>query len=730
MKAVLTITKREFMTFLNSPTAYVVAVAYLLPSYFLFWQTTLFNGEATMRDFFNLWPWFLMLLASALTMRAFAEEKRRQTLDLLLAHPVKEWQVVAGKFFGAWGFLTLLLLVTMSLPLTVGNLSEFDWGQAMGGYLGAWLSGGAAIALGLLVSAWTSNVISSFLVSAALIFVWTLIGLDFVLVTVPGTVGSVLTQLGVITHLTQMTRGVIFVRDIVFFAVFGLLALGLATVKLMEPKTTENKLRRRNLYLGAVMFAVAGVIINQVLDAWPWRLDLSRGGLYSLSVGTKTTLSNLDDVVNITLYTSRQLPAGQTQLTARFTKDLLDDYVRYGQGNVRLSVLYPESDPTLAQRAAEDGVRQVNFNSISSGRLELQAGYLGVAVAYGGKKEAVQFVSDAGNLEYEITRRIRKLVSSEPKTIGLVGGNGEKTRYTDYSLWAQTLETEYTLEDVNMSEDNANLQDYSALLVIGTTEAPTATASAAMSEYLADGGRAMFLLDRIQPNYQLGIGSPVTSGWEEALSEYGISINADLVYDVENNEPVPLESGPLRYLLPYPFWINSVTNKDFSPIGGVGVVTVGWASSIEIMPRENVNIVTLLTTGRDGGAMVDTFTIQPEQAPQVGGGKEYTLAVAGEKPTSKVVVVGDSELVTDMFAQYKTANVAFLSNLVDWLTLGDGEQMVARKDFSPAILQVKSAQQLMAAQYGNIVGVPVAVAVGGAYWLRRRKKLAQRKYEL
>ena len=726
MKTVLTITKREFLAFLNSPTAYVVAIAYLLPSYFMFWQTTLFNGEATMRDFFSLWPWFLMLLAPALTMRSLSEEKRKQTLDLLLVHPIKEWQIVAGKFLGAWGFLTALLLITTSLPFTVGNFSTFDWGQAWAGYLGAWLSGGVAIAIGMFVSSWTNNVISSFLVSAAIIFGWILIGLDFVLIAVPGVTGNILSQLSILTHVAQLNKGLVVIRDIVFFIISGGLMLGLTSIKLMEAKTVENKGKRRSLYLAAGILALIGVFANQILDVWSWRMDWSRGQLYSLSSGTKSTLSNLDDILKINFYTSKQLPAGQTQLTERYAKDLLDDYVRYGNGKVKLSVLYPDADPEVAQKAAEDGIRQVNFNSVSTGKLQVQAGYLGVAVSYGDKQESVEFISDAGNLEYELTRRIRKITNDQPKTIGVITNIGEKNESSDYNVWASMLRTEYTLSDVDFSTA-VTPDKYVALLAVGPTEAANATVSAGLNEYLAAGGDVMLLLDKVAPDYQLGVGKVVNNGFDQFLSSYGISVNNNLVYDVENNEPVPLDNGPIRYLIPYSFWINSMTNKSFSPIGGIGSVTLGWASSLELKPMEGVNSTVLLTTGKNAGALTETFSIQPDLAPKIGKNEQFTLAAVAEKSGSKVVVVGDSDLAMDMFAQYKPANVAFLSNLMDWLTLGEGEKVVTRKDFAPAILQLQSKDQLVISQYGNIIGIPVLVGLFGVFWLRRRKRLSQRK---
>jgi ABC-2 type transport system permease protein len=119
MKNILTIAKRELWYYFNTPTAYIIIVAFLIPINFLFWRTVMVSGEASLRGFFSILPWFMLLVIPALTMRVLSEEQRKHTLELLLSHAVSEWQIVLGKFLGVWIFYALILVVTLTLPATL-----------------------------------------------------------------------------------------------------------------------------------------------------------------------------------------------------------------------------------------------------------------------------------------------------------------------------------------------------------------------------------------------------------------------------------------------------------------------------------------------------------------------------------------------------------------------------------------------------------------------------------
>src|SRR3954469_1124846 len=139
----LTIARREFRSYFNSPTAYIVGALYLLVIGILFWSAFFLQQRASLRGMFH-WAYTLGAIAApALTMALIAEEKRTGTLELLITYPVRDAEVVVGKYLGALGLFAILLALTLPQAFSVASLGPLDWGAATAGYLGLFLSGAA-----------------------------------------------------------------------------------------------------------------------------------------------------------------------------------------------------------------------------------------------------------------------------------------------------------------------------------------------------------------------------------------------------------------------------------------------------------------------------------------------------------------------------------------------------------------------------------------------------------
>ena len=231
MNATLAIAKREFRTFFNSPIAYIVLGLFLLLSGWLYFSTVFIAGQASLRAFFGLAPAFLMVFAPALTMRLIAEERKSGTMELLLTLPVRDWEVVLGKFLAALGTWGVGLLFSVPFVLSVSSLTaagtRFDWGPVVGGYLGLVLLGAAFLALGLFGSALSKNQIIGLIVGFVLCFSFYIV--DKVAMLLPASLGAILQFLSVDFHFDNIARGVIDTRDVVFYISLTAAALVLTT---------------------------------------------------------------------------------------------------------------------------------------------------------------------------------------------------------------------------------------------------------------------------------------------------------------------------------------------------------------------------------------------------------------------------------------------------------------------------------------------------------------------
>lgn len=215
MQKTLTIARREFVAYFNSPAAYIVICLFLILMGLFFWNPFFLINRATVRNMFDMMSVLLLPTAPALTMALLAEEKRTGTVEVLLTMPLRDSEVVVGKFLGALGLLCVLLLLTLPYPISVSTLGNLDWGPVIAGYAAVLLQGAAMLAIGVLASSWTENQLIAFFTSAMICF-----GLWIVtrfLPFLPEAMASVVEWLSFDYHFSSMQRGVIDTRDLFYF---------------------------------------------------------------------------------------------------------------------------------------------------------------------------------------------------------------------------------------------------------------------------------------------------------------------------------------------------------------------------------------------------------------------------------------------------------------------------------------------------------------------------------
>ncbi len=234
---IFSIVKRELIIYFTSPIAYVFLVIFLaLSGIFTFELGGFFErGEASLYSFFIWHPWLYLFLVPAVGMRLWAEERRMGTLELLFTLPVTPWQAIIGKFLASWLFLALALALTFPLILTVTYLGDPDGGVIFCGYLGSLLMAGAYLGLSSMTSAMTRDQVISFILSVVLCLLLILAGVPKVQTTLQNILPSwtqpwlpdLIASFSILNHYESFQRGVVDLRDLVYFlnlAVFGLFA--------------------------------------------------------------------------------------------------------------------------------------------------------------------------------------------------------------------------------------------------------------------------------------------------------------------------------------------------------------------------------------------------------------------------------------------------------------------------------------------------------------------------
>ncbi len=588
MNNVLSIARREFATYFNSAMAYTVLGFYLTVAGAIFFFTLLgpglfVAGNASMRAFFEFSPWLLMIVVPAVTMRLIAEERKSGTLEVLMTLPVRELDIVLGKYIGAMAMMGVGLLFTLPIPVVLSGLVaegfSFDWGTTFTGYVGMFFLVSAFVAVGMWISSMAKNQISAFIIAFMVCAVLNL--LRFVTVFLPESIGPIFQNLSTFTHFENVSRGVLDSRDVIYyvaitfmglaFSVWGLrseVRLGLRRSLIGRLSITgeraagEGMSARRRASLAITTLSLLGslVCLNLLSVNHFVRVDFTADNVYTLSDASRTTMTDLEDPVTVTAYFSGDLPT-QFEPIRRYVKDLLEEYRAASKGNLSFEFIDPttqetDEDKELKKEVKQDifgrrvrertsvetelqglGIQPVEMRVIEDDNATTKRGYMGIVVRYQEETEVIPVVQDIGSIEYDLTTMIRRLTRTRVPVLGLLQGKGEPTLDEGLARLKPLLEQNYELKAIDLSktgESDIKLDDQiDALLVIGNSSAYSESEKKRIDEWLMTGRSAAFMVNLVDVDLKTFQPVEVDHGWDDLLSAYGIEIGDKLVADVE-----------------------------------------------------------------------------------------------------------------------------------------------------------------------------------------------------
>ena len=223
MNNIRAVLKRELYSYFHTPVAYVFIIVFLfLTGIFSFYLGAFYErGQADLEPFFRFHPWLYLFLVPAISMRLWSEERKTGTIELLMTLPVSITQAVLGKFLAAWCFTAIALALTFPMWITVNYLGDPDNTVILAGYLGSLLMAGGFLAIGSCVSALSENQVIAFVISVVICFLFILSGfplvLDFFRGWAPQALVDVISSLSFLTHFDSINKGVIDLRDLIYY---------------------------------------------------------------------------------------------------------------------------------------------------------------------------------------------------------------------------------------------------------------------------------------------------------------------------------------------------------------------------------------------------------------------------------------------------------------------------------------------------------------------------------
>lgn len=238
MRIILTIMKREFFAYFNSPIAYVYLITFLAVVNWFFFAGFFLTGQANIRGLFSMMPLVFLFFVPAVAMGKWAEERRQGTLEILFTLPIRDIDIVLAKFFAGLLLIMSALVLTLPIAFSVAAIGNLDLGPVIGGYIGLVFLGGAYLAIGLVISALTENQIVAFILGVVASFFMLIAGAPVIVGGASNFFTQFLQYLGLGTHFESIGRGVVDSRDVIYYiSVIGFFLF-------LNLKVLETKARR------------------------------------------------------------------------------------------------------------------------------------------------------------------------------------------------------------------------------------------------------------------------------------------------------------------------------------------------------------------------------------------------------------------------------------------------------------------------------------------------------
>jgi gliding-associated putative ABC transporter substrate-binding component GldG len=432
---------------------------------------------------------------------------------------------------------------------------------------------------------------------------------------------------------------------------------------------------------------LAGILLllNLIGRNWYKRIDLTDNKMYSLSKSSEDVLGKIDDLLTMKVYFSDDLP-GELSNTQRFLQDLLEEYEAQSD-NIRFFFTNPESNEDLEEEARKDGIQPVQMQVVENDKLEIKRVYLGMVILYEDKKETIPVIQTATGLEYLITTKIKTLVNTDKKTIGIANLSASTEIKTENL--SNQLRQHHNTRNIDLSNEGFNQQDIDVLLVSGATDTLDSITISNLNLFLESGRGVFFAQGGVATDMQVQQATPINSDVFSFLSSYGLNIGQNLVLDKScGRVQVQQQMGFIRMNVPmeYPFLpiIRKFNNQELV-VSGLEQIRLFFPSDISLdtaLSNNVAGVVDLFSSSNNSGIMAGRFVLNPDPKSNpflqnLNQSGKVLCASSRLVSGGELIVVSDSKFLADDAGMSVPENMVFLMNTVDYL-VGEKELISLR----------------------------------------------------
>lgn len=479
-------------------------------------------------------------------------------------------------------------------------------------------------------------------------------------------------------------------------------------------------------WAGTACVLAALLLVNVLASRLRLRADFSAERAYSLSAGTKSLLTLLEEPLVVQAYFSGGLPP-PFSLHERYLRDLLSEYAAAGRGKVRVEWHDPERDEAARRRAMQAGVTPVQVSVARRERFEAAQAWMGVVLLYGGRSETIPVVDAAAELEHALTRRLKRLVSPERKIVGFVSGHHEKT--PDSAELKGFFEAAREIVDARVvTLDKGAPRELHALWVAGPTAQLKPAEIEALKAFAATGKPLVVLANRRIADLVTFQASSANPGLETLLDAWGLSLSGGFVVDAQSERvQTQTRSGPLTAvrMTDYPY-IPVATSLDAShaAVAGLGGIPFPFVHAVEFDAAKAPG-TTFAPLARSShaswlSAAAEVSPAHPIEELKAGRAGPFTLAGEARGPAGRLMIVGTSYPLDPRLIG-RPAIGAFLMNLLEWSAQDEILQGARGKGLVYRPLRPLSVPARAALKYALMLMLPVLVLLGALLLHRARR---------
>ena len=452
------------------------------------------------------------------------------------------------------------------------------------------------------------------------------------------------------------------------------------------------KVYNKRSFLTYIFYSLLTIlIVNWVSQDFFFRFDLTENKMFSLSDSSKSVVKKIDGLLTMKVYFSDNLP-GEYGSNKRYLQDMIEEYASYSK-NIRYEFYQPETDEELETEAQSYGISPVQLQVIENDNLAIRKVYMGLVCIYTTneeeKRETIPVIQNAG-LEYNITTMIKRMTDSNKRSIGIANFSETDMKLENVK---ELLKQNYNVFDIKL--DNPVQNNIDALIISGIIDTLDDGKINHLEQYLNSGGNIFIAQNRISTDLSTQSALSLESNIYNFLEKYGLGIKDNLVMDKLCGSIQVLQNRGIFRMqsqMEYPFFpmIREFSGEEVL-VSGLEQVRLMFPSEVfhfvdtlNLSPNIEKNYKPLLFTSGNSGSMEQFFNLSPVQNPafetltepsKVVGAKSEI--VINDSILSKIILIGDSQFISDDVGGGIQENTDLLLNSVDYL-MGDEELVSLR----------------------------------------------------